>query len=102
MRCADLPPVNHNAVTVDETCFSLREDDVMAAAVNNNIKSASVLPPPQSQPKSKSASSAGASFQQAVSHFMQNTTAGSGGPKGTNPSQTLSSGLMSSLLQMQG
>lgn len=71
----------------------------MAAAVTN---SASVLPPPQSQSKPKSASSAGASFQQAVSQYTQNRTAGAGGPSGTNPSSTLSSGLMSSLLQMQG
>ena len=72
----------------------------MVAAVGN---SASVSPPSQSQSKPHAkASSAGASFQQAVSHFMQNTTAGAGGPKGTNPSSTLSSGLMSSLLQMQG
>jgi hypothetical protein len=70
----------------------------MVAAVNN---SASVLPPPQSKPQPKSASSVGASFQQAISQYMQNTTAGAGGPSGTNPSQTLSSGLMSSLLQMQ-
>jgi hypothetical protein len=70
----------------------------MVAAVGN---SASVLPPSQSKSHAK-ASSAGASFQQAVSHFMQNTTTGAGGPKGSNPSSTLSSGLMSSLLQMQG
>ena len=73
----------------------------MAAAVNNNNSTASVLPPPQSQPKAKSASSVGASFQQAVSQYMQNTTAGAGGPSGSNPASTLSSGLMSSLLQMQ-
>jgi hypothetical protein len=69
----------------------------MVAAVNN---SASVLPPSQSHSQSKSAS-VGKSFQQAVSQYMQNTTAGAGGPSGTDPSQTLSSGLMSSLLQMQ-
>jgi hypothetical protein len=73
----------------------------MAAAVNNNNSTASVLPPPQSQSKPKAASSVGASFQQAVSQYMQNTTAGAGGPSGSNPASTLSSGLMSSLLQMQ-
>jgi hypothetical protein len=73
----------------------------MAAAVNNNNSTASVLPPPQSQPKAKAASSAGASFQQAVSQYTQNRTAGAGGPSGSNPTSTLSSGLMSSLLQMQ-
>jgi hypothetical protein len=75
----------------------------MAAAVNNNNSTASVLPPPQSQSQSKpkAASSVGASFQQAVSQYMQNTTAGAGGPSGSNPASTLSSGLMSSLLQMQ-
>jgi len=70
----------------------------MVAAVNN---STSVLAPSQSQSQSKSSASAGASFQQAVSQYMQNTTSGAGGPSGTNPSSTLSSGLMSSLLQMQ-
>jgi hypothetical protein len=73
----------------------------MAAAVTNNNSTASVLPPPQSQSKPKAASSVGASFQQAVSQYMQNTTAGAGGPSGSNPASTLSSGLMSSLLQMQ-
>jgi hypothetical protein len=73
----------------------------MTAAVNNSKSTASVLPPPQPQPKSKSASSAGTSFQQAVSQYTQNRTAGAGGPSGSNPSSTLSSGLMSSLLQMQ-
>ena len=71
----------------------------MVAAVNN---SASVLPPPQSHSHSKSTSSVGKTFQRAVSQYMQNTTAGAGGPSGSNPSSTLSSGLMSSLLQMQG
>ena len=70
----------------------------MVAAVGN---SASILPP--SQPKAHAkASSSGASFQQAVSHYMQNTATGAGGSGSTNPSQTLSSGLMSSLLKMQG
>jgi hypothetical protein len=74
------------------------EDDAMVSTVNN---SPSVLAPPQSQSQSKS-SSPGASFQQAVSHYFQNTTGGVGGPSnGTNPSQPLSSDLMSSLLQMQ-
>jgi hypothetical protein len=73
----------------------------MAAAVNNNNSTASVLPPQQSKPQPKSASSVGASFQQAVSQYVQNTTAGAGGPSGSNPASTLSSGLMSSLLQMQ-
>ena len=71
----------------------------MVAAVGNN---ASVLAPPPSQSHSKS-SSAGTSFQQAVSQYTQHTTAGAGGTSsGANPSQTLSSDLMSSLLKMQG
>jgi hypothetical protein len=44
------------------------------------------------------------SFQQAVDQYTQDTTSGAGGNYGsgtTNASQTLSSDLMSSLLQMQ-
>jgi hypothetical protein len=71
----------------------------MVSAVNN---SPSVFAPPQSQSQSQSSpSSLGGSFQQAVSQYMQNTTSGVGGGIGTNPTQTLSSDLMSSLLQMQ-
>jgi hypothetical protein len=72
----------------------------MVSTVNN---SPSVLAPPQSQSQSQSKSSSpGASFQQAVNQYLQDTTSGVGGPSsGTNPSQPLSSDLMSSLLQMQ-
>jgi hypothetical protein len=61
----------------------------------------SVLAPPQAQSQSKS-SSPGVSFQQAVAHYTQNTTSGVGGgsSSGSGPTQTLSSGLMSSLLKM--
>jgi hypothetical protein len=70
----------------------------MVSTVNN---SPSVLAPPQSQSQSKP-SSPGASFQQAVGQYLQDTTTGAGGPSSaTNPSQPLSSDLMSSLLQMQ-
>jgi hypothetical protein len=72
----------------------------MVSAVGN---SASVLAPSQSQAQSQSnSSSPGVSFQQAVDQYTQDTTSGVGGiSSGTNPSQTLSSDLMSSLLQMQ-
>ncbi|SDT35611.1 hypothetical protein [Bradyrhizobium canariense] len=71
----------------------------MVSAVSNNP---SVLPPSQAQSQSKSSSSAGASFQQAVSQYLQNTTSGAGGASSAaNPSQSLGSDLMSSLLQMQ-
>lgn len=41
-------------------------------------------------------------FQQSLSQYLQNTTSGAGGGTGANPSQSLGSDLMSSLLQMQG
>jgi hypothetical protein len=71
----------------------------MVAAVNN---SPSVLAPPQSKTQSQSAPpSATAAFQQSLDQYLQNTTSGAGGAIGANASQTLSSDLMSSLLQMQ-
>jgi hypothetical protein len=58
-----------------------------------------VLAPSQSQSTS---SSSGVSFQQAVDQYTQDTTSGVGGTSsGTNSTQTLSSDIMSSLLQMQ-
>jgi hypothetical protein len=70
----------------------------MVSAVGN---SPSVLAPSQSQSQSNSSSS-GVSFQQAVDQYTQDTTSGVGGTSsGTNPTQTLSSDIMSSLLQMQ-
>jgi hypothetical protein len=76
----------------------------MVAAVNH---SPSVLQPKQpSKAPSPSATTPQSAFQQSVSHYLQNTTSGVGGPSGTpaggaNPSQTLSGDLMSTLLQMQ-
>jgi hypothetical protein len=71
----------------------------MVSAVGS---SSSVLAPSQAQSKSSSSSAPGVSFQQAVDQYTQDATSGVGGPSGgTNPSQTLSSDLMSSLLQMQ-
>jgi hypothetical protein len=71
----------------------------MVAAVNN---SPSVLAPPQSKmPSQSTPSSATAAFQQSLDQYLQNTTSGAGGAIGANASQTLSSDLMSSLLQMQ-
>jgi hypothetical protein len=73
----------------------------MVSAVGN---SPSVLAPQQAQSQSSSSSSGGVSFQQAVDQYTQDTTSGAGGNYGsgtTNASQTLSSDLMSSLLQMQ-
>ena len=70
----------------------------MVSAVGN---SPSVLAPSQSQSQSNSSSS-GVAFQQAVDQYTQDTTSGVGGTSsGTNPTQTLSSDIMSSLLQMQ-
>ena len=76
----------------------------MVAAVNH---SPSVLQPKQqSKAPSPTATTPQSAFQQSVSHYLQNTTSGVGGPSGTpadgaNPSQTLSGDLMSTLLQMQ-
>ncbi len=71
----------------------------MVAAVNS---SPSVLAPPQSKtPPQSTPSSATAAFQHSLNQYLQNTTSGAGGAVGANPSQTLSSDLMSSLLQMQ-
>jgi hypothetical protein len=70
----------------------------MVSAVAN---SPSVLAPTQTQSQSNS-SSQDVSFQQAVDQYMQDTTSGVGGSSsGANPSQTLSSDLMSTLMQMQ-
>jgi hypothetical protein len=66
-----------------------------------------VLQPKQpSKAPSPTATTPQSAFQQSVSHYLQNTTSGVGGPSGTpaggaNPSQTLSGDLMSTLLQMQ-
>ena len=58
-----------------------------------------VLAPSQSQSTS---SSSGVSFQQAIDQYTQDTTSGVGGTSsGTNPTQTVNSNLISSLLQMQ-
>ena len=62
--------------------------------------SPSVLAPPQAKSQSGSPS-IGTSFQQAVSQYMQNTTSGVGGGIGSNPTQALSTDVMSSLMQMQ-
>jgi hypothetical protein len=77
-------------------------DEAMVSAVNNS-PSVLALSQSQSQAKSQSSSSSGASFQQAVDQYLQDTTSGVGGGTsgGSNPPQTLSSDLMSSLLQMQ-
>ena len=69
----------------------------MVSAVGN---SPSVLAPPQAKSQSSSPS-IGTSFQQAVSQYMQNTTSGVGGGIGSNPTQALSTDVMSSLMQMQ-
>jgi hypothetical protein len=51
---------------------------------------------------SKSSSSSAAAFQQAIDQYTQDTTSGAGGASsGGNPTQTLSSDLMSTLLQAQ-
>jgi hypothetical protein len=76
----------------------------MIATVNH---SPSVLQPKQqSKAPSPTTTTPQSAFQQSVSHYLQNTTSGVGGPSGApaggaNPSQTLSGDLMSTLLQMQ-
>jgi hypothetical protein len=73
----------------------------MVSAVNN---SQSVLAPPPPAQSQSTSTSQNTSFQQAVAQYTQDTTSGAGGAigsSGANPSQTLSSDLMSSLLQMQ-
>lgn len=70
----------------------------MVAAVGSN---AGVSAPPQSMPASQAQSSGAKAFQQSLATYLQDTTSGAGGAVGANPSQTLSSDLMSSLLQMQ-
>lgn len=49
----------------------------------------------------QSQSSSAKAFQQSLATYLQNTTSGAGGAVGANPSQTLSSDVMSSLMQMQ-
>ncbi|HEY3792107.1 MAG TPA: hypothetical protein VGM09_09770 [Bradyrhizobium sp.] len=68
------------------------------------VGSSSLLAPSQSHSTSKPASkptNAATAFQQSLNKYLQNTTSGAGGATGANPTQTLSSSLMSSLLQMQ-
>jgi hypothetical protein len=70
----------------------------MVSAVGH---SPSVLAPSQSQQSSQS-KSADTAFQQSVDQYMQDASSGAGSSStGANPTQTLSSDLMSSLLQMQ-
>ena len=76
----------------------------MVSAVNNSQSSQSVFAPPPSAQSQSSSSSQNASFQDAVAQYTQDTTSGAGGQIGSssaNPSQALSSDLMSSLLAMQ-
>jgi hypothetical protein len=81
---------------VEATCFQISEDEVLVSAIGNNPN---VLAPSQSQSTS---SSSGVSFQQAIDQYTQDTTSGVGGTSsGTNPTQTVNSNLISSLLQMQ-
>jgi hypothetical protein len=80
------------------------QDFAMVAAVSQNP---SVLQPKQpSKSSTPTTTTPQSAFQQSVSHYLQNTTSGVGGPSGAatggaNPSQTLSGDLMSTLLQMQ-
>ncbi len=76
----------------------------MVSAVNN----ANVVPATQSSsPLQSTSSSANADFQQALGQYMSDTTTGVGATganvssTSANPSQTLGSDLISSLLQMQ-
>ncbi len=69
------------------------------------VASSSVLAASQSHAKAPSSSkttNAATAFQQSLHQYLQNTKSGAGGATGANPAQTLSSGMMSSLLHMQG
>jgi hypothetical protein len=70
----------------------------MVSAVGHNQ---SVLAPSQSQQQTQSKST-DAAFQQSVDQYLQNSSSGvDASSAGANPSQALSSDMMSSLLQMQ-
>jgi hypothetical protein len=78
-----------------------------AASAASAVSSSSVLASSQSQSHAKAPSAskptnAATAFQESLGQYLQNTTSGAGGAIGANPAQTLSSSLMSSLLQMQG
>jgi hypothetical protein len=76
----------------------------MAAAVggianllaSSQPSSQSKAPAPQPQTSSAKA------FQQSLNQYLQNTTSGAGASIGANPSRSLSSDLISTLLQTQG
>jgi hypothetical protein len=53
-------------------------------------------------PAAPSQTSSAKAFQQSLNQYLQNTSSGAGGAIGANPSQSLTSDLMSTLLQMQG
>jgi hypothetical protein len=53
-------------------------------------------------PAGQSQTSSAKAFQQSLNQYLQNTSSGAGGAIGANPSQSLTSELMSTLLQMQG
>jgi hypothetical protein len=53
-------------------------------------------------PAAQSQTSSAKAFQQSLDQYLQNTSSGAGGAIGASPSQSLTSDLMSTLLQMQG
>jgi hypothetical protein len=53
-------------------------------------------------PAAQSQTSSAKAFQQSLDQYLQNTSSGAGGAIGSSPSQSLTSDLMSTLLQMQG
>jgi len=57
---------------------------------------------PSKAPPAPSQTSSAKAFQQSLDQYLQNTTSGAGGAVGANPAQSLTSDLMSTLLQMQG
>jgi hypothetical protein len=72
----------------------------MVAAVSGTATTvASAQSKPATPPPTTSASQA---FQQSLNQYLQNTTSGAGGATGSNPAQTMSNDMMSTLLQMQG
>jgi hypothetical protein len=72
----------------------------MVAAVSGTANPvATAQSKPATPPPTTSATQA---FQQSLNQYLQNTTSGAGGATGANPAQTMSSDMMSTLLQMQG
>jgi hypothetical protein len=101
---SDLLLVNHKVLPKGGSWLLPVGDKFMVAAVSGTAnplassQSSSQSKAPAVQPQTSSAKA----FQQSLNQYLQNTTSGAGGAIGANPSQSLTSDLMSTLLQMQG